>query len=335
MDGGVPMRVLGCLVAFLVLVSCAEETKESAMPPEWVLAIHGGAGSVAKERLGDREEEYREALREALRIGGGILESGGSAVDAVEQVIHYMEDNPLFNAGKGAVFTHAGNHELDASLMDGATLESGAVAGVKHVKNPISLARLVMDKSRHVFFAGEGASAFAAEMGVELVGEEYFFNQRRYEAWQKSLENDTFWKDENEKKGTVGCVALDRQGNLAAGTSTGGITNKRFGRVGDSPVIGSGTYANNRTCAVSCSGHGETFIRYQVAYDVSALMEYGGLSLASAADSVIHGKLEEGEGGLVALSGSGEVVFSYSTGAMFRGVTDATGRVEVRIWEER
>ena len=232
------------------------------------------------------------------------------------------------------MFTHEGRHELDASLMDGATLNSGAVAGVKNVKNPISLARLVMEKSRHVFFTGAGAAAFAEQMGVERVDDEYFFTQRRYDSLQRALEKDTFWKEEAEKKGTAGCVALDRQGNLAAGTSTGGITNKRFGRVGDSPVIGSGTYANNRTCAVSCSGHGEMFIRYQVAYDVSALMEYGGLALAAAADSVIHGKLEEGEGGLVALSENGEVVFSYSTNAMFRGVTDATGRVEVKIWGE-
>jgi len=255
-------------------------------------------------------------------------------VDAVERVIRFLEDDPRFNAGKGAVFTHEGSHELDASLMDGATLNCGAVAGVKHVKNPISLARLVMEKSRHVFFAGEGAAVFAEGMGVEQVGDDYFFNQRRYESWQKSLEKDTFWKEEAEKKGTVGCVGLDRQGNLAAGTSTGGITNKRFGRVGDSPVIGSGTYANNRTCAVSCSGHGETFIRYQVAYDVSALMEYGGLTLVAAADSVIYGKLAEGEGGLVALAGNGEVVFSFSTPAMFRGVTDASGRVEVKIWRD-
>jgi beta-aspartyl-peptidase (threonine type) len=271
-------------------------------------------------------------MRLALRLGGEVLEGGGTSVDAVERVLRSLEDDTRFNAGKGAVFTHEGTHELDSSLMDGATLRCGAVTGVRNIKNPISLARLVMDKSRHVFLAGEGASAFAAEMGVETAPDDYFFNQSRYDSWQKSLETDMFW--EEKKKGTVGCVALDRQGNLAAGTSTGGITNKRFGRIGDSPVIGSGTYANNRTCAVSCTGHGETFIRYQVAYDVSALMEYGGLSLAAAADSVIHGKLPEGEGGLVALSKDGDVVFSFSTDSMFRGATDASGRLDVAIWKD-
>ncbi len=304
----------------------------AADSPDWVLAIHGGAGSTPRDLDPETADGYLDAMRLALQKGGGILEAGGTSVDAVELVIRSLEDDPRFNAGKGAVFTHEGSHELDASIMDGSTLECGAVTGVRHIANPISLARLVMERSRHVFLAGAGAEAFAAEMDVPTVPDEYFFNEKRYNAWQKALEKDTFWPGDDKKKGTVGCVALDRHGNLAAGTSTGGITNKRFGRIGDSPVVGSGTYANNRTCAISCTGHGETFIRYQVAHDVSALMEYGGLTLAAAADSVILGKLPEGEGGLVGLSRDGTVVFSFSTDSMFRGATDAKGRLDVAIW---
>jgi beta-aspartyl-peptidase (threonine type) len=328
-------RALPFTLTACVLLAAFPSAIAAAQPPErpaWVLAVHGGAGSLPEGRTEAELEAYRESLRTALRRGGEVLEKGGTAVDAVERVVRGLEDDPLFNAGRGAVFTHEGTHELDAAIMDGATLACGAVAGVRRVKNPVSLARLVMETSRHVFLAGEGASAFADEMGVERPDEEYFFDQRRYDAWQKSLEKDTFW--EEEKKGTVGCVALDRAGHLAAATSTGGITNKRFGRVGDVPVIGAGTYASDRTCAVSCTGHGETFIRYTVAHDVSALMEYGGLGLRAAADSVIFGKLPKGEGGLVALSRDGEVVFSFSTAGMFRGRADARGLLEVVIVRE-
>ena len=326
-----------------------------ATAPAWVLAVHGGAGSMSRDRAPEEVEAYRKALRTALRLGGEVLENGGTSVDAVERVIRSLEDDPLFNAGKGAVFTHEGTHELDATIMDGASLDCGAVTGVRNVKNPISLARLVMEKSRHVFLAGPGAMAFAAEMGVEQVDDDYFFNQRRYDYWRKTLKKDTFWKDEDRKKGTVGCVALDRDGNLAAGTSTGGITNKRFGRVGDSAVIGSGTYANNRTCAISCTE--ASVISKSVAWAGCAAstpkLSLRGLQkkarekrrtivlpegqeerILRAADSVIHGKLPPGEGGLVGLSHDGDVVFSFSTPMMFRGFTDASGRMDVKVWKD-
>ncbi|MCP4662630.1 MAG: isoaspartyl peptidase/L-asparaginase, partial [bacterium] len=271
------------------------------------------------------------------------LDDGASSIDVVEQVIHILEDSPLFNAGKGAVFTHVGTHELDAAIMDGSTLNCGSVSGVKTVKNPITLARHVLENSRHVFLIGEGAEQFAGEMGLERVDPEYFFVQRRYDQWQAALAREKeaqekesgaeTEKDSEDKHGTVGVAALDRAGNLAAGTSTGGLTNKRFGRVGDVPVIGAGTYASNRTAAISCTGFGEQFIRNTVAHDVSALMEYRGLSLEEAAKIVVHQKLEPGDGGLIGVAHDGSIAWVFNSKGMFRGAADSSGRFEVKIWE--
>ncbi len=298
---------------------------------EWAIAIHGGAGVIPKTMEEEKKQAYFAALEEALGLGRDLLEQGGTSLDVVEQVIRFLEDTPLFNAGKGAVFTHEGHHELDAAIMDGSNLGCGAISGVKTVKNPISLARKVMTDSRHVFFVGDGAEAFATEAGVERVEQDYFFAQRRHDQWQAALAREQAEAD--EKHGTVGCVVLDRAGNLAAGTSTGGMTNKRYGRVGDVPVIGAGTYANNKTVAISCTGWGEKFIRNNVAHDVSATMEYKGLGVQEAAESVIHGKLEAGDGGLIAVAHDGSIALVFNSEGMFRGAADAGGRFEIAIWE--
>lgn len=268
----------------------------------WSIAVHGGAGNMKPENFTTEQlNEYEQEMNKALSIGVEILKSGGTSLDAVEQVVRYLEDCPLFNAGKGAVFTHEGRNELDAAIMDGRTLSAGAVAGVSNVKNPISLARKVMENSPHVMLTGKGASEFALENGVELVDSSYFYTPQRWNDLQRVLSK--------EKMGTVGCVALDVHGNLAAATSTGGMTNKRWGRIGDAPIIGAGTYANNSTCAVSATGHGEFFIRYTVAHDISALMEYQNLSLNAAVEKVIMGKLLNagGRGGVIALDHLGNV----------------------------
>jgi beta-aspartyl-peptidase (threonine type) len=267
--------------------------KETAARQDWAIVIHGGAGAMSREEMDPvLERQYRASLAEALDTGRRILQGGGSALDAVEHTIRVMEDNPLFNAGKGAVFTHEGRNELDASIMDGATLGAGAVAAVTDIKNPITAARAVMTKSPHVMLSGEGASEFAREHGLEMVTPDYFFTQRRWNDLQEILKK--------EIKGTVGCCALDKNGNLAAGTSTGGMTDKRYNRIGDTPIIGAGTYASNATCAISATGHGEYFIRWTVAHDISALMEYKGLTLREASDLVIHDKLVRagGSGGV-------------------------------------
>jgi beta-aspartyl-peptidase (threonine type) len=282
--------------------------------------------------------------------GHRILESGGSSLDCVEAVIRMLEDSPLFNAGKGAVFTNEGINELDSSIMDGATLKAGAVAGLKRIKNPISLARLVMEKSPHVMMVREGAEAFAKQNGVEMVDPKYFFTERRWKDLQdakkeeeqksrttKPTDRKTSSSASGEKKyGTVGAVALDKAGNLAAGTSTGGMTNKRFGRVGDSPIIGAGTYANNRTCAVSATGHGEYFIRSVVAYDISAMMEYGKLSLKEAADKVVMDKLVKlgGEGGVIAIDKDGNIAMPFNSLGMYRGYVGADGKAVVEIYKD-
>jgi beta-aspartyl-peptidase (threonine type) len=315
------------------------------------LVIHGGAGTILKANMTpELEKQYLDKLSEALMAGHKILKDGGPGLDAVEAAIRILEDSPLFNAGKGAVFTNEGVNELDASIMDGATLKAGAVAGVKRIKNPISLARLVMEKSPHVLMAREGAEAFAKQNGVELVDPKYFFTEKRWKELQeakkaeeqKSNTNKTTDRKPNpskssEKKfGTVGAVALDKAGNLAAGTSTGGMTNKRFGRVGDSPIIGAGTYANNRTCAVSATGHGEYFIRSVVAYDISALMEYKGLSLKEAADTVVMDKLVKlgGEGGVIAIDKDGNIAMPFNSAGMYRGYVDSGGKVVVEIYKD-
>jgi beta-aspartyl-peptidase (threonine type) len=295
---------------------------------QYAIAIHGGAGTILQSTMTpEKELAYKTGLQDAIEAGENILKIGGSAFDAVESAIIQLENNPLFNAGKGAVFTNTGKHEMDASIMNGKDLMAGAVAGVEGVKNPISLARAVMEKSEHVLLTGNGAMDFAKKINAPFESEDYFFVQLRYDQLQQAKQSNSMILDhtdkiENgEKKfGTVGCVALDLQGNLAAGTSTGGMTNKKFGRVGDSSIIGAGTYANNNTCAISCTGHGELFIRSVVAYDISCLMEYKNLSLKEACDIVVMDKLVKigGEGGLIALDAKGNIVLPFNSEGMYR-----------------
>jgi beta-aspartyl-peptidase (threonine type) len=308
------------------------------------LVIHGGAGTIERSNMTpEKEREYRAGLERALTAGYEILKRGGSSLDAVEAAVRVLEDDPHFNAGRGSVFTSAGTNEMDAAIMDGRTLAAGAVAAVKHVKNPISLARLVMEKSGHVMMDGEGAEAFAKENGMELVDQKYFFTQDRWEALQKIKAaqkkrmggaGKAFIITDQDRHGTVGAVARDKDGNLAAATSTGGTTNKRPGRVGDSPVIGAGTYANNGTCAVSATGDGEYFIRASVGHDLSALMEYKGMSLKDAAQAVLDkvAKLG-GTGGLVAIDGDGNVTLPFNTSGMYRGYVDSNGKFVVEIYK--
>jgi beta-aspartyl-peptidase (threonine type) len=298
----------------------------AADPPQWALALHGGAGTIGRDMDPALVASHRKSLGAGLEVGKKILSRGGTSLEAVEAVVRFFEDDSLFNAGRGAVYTHEGTHELDAAIMDGSTLACGAVAAVTTVRNPVTLARLVMQKSRHVFLVGPGAETFGRSAGVEFVDPHYFDTRRRWEQLQKALEKDEY--------GTVGCVALDRHGNLAAATSTGGLTNKRFGRVGDVPILGAGTYANNRSCAVSGTGIGEQFIRHTVARDVAALMEYKGLGLEEAATLVVFTKLEPGDGGLVAVSHTGEIAMVFNSSGMYRAAADSHGRSEVAIWEE-
>ncbi len=293
-----------------------------------------------------QEQEYTEGLQLALDKGYEILKGGGGAMDAVVAAIAAMEDNPIFNAGRGSVFTKKGLHEMDAAVMNGVDLMAGAVAGVKNIKNPIKLAREIMLHSGHVMLSGEGAGEFALKQGVEFAPDDYFFNKQRYEQWVKIRDSDFTQLDHegdnlkgmpvntDHKFGTVGAVACDANGNLAAGTSTGGMTNKRFGRIGDSPVVGSGTYANNKTCAISCTGHGEFFLRAVVAYDVSCLMEYKGLSLQKACDIVVKDKLLKmgGEGGLIAVDAMGNHQFCFNSAGMYRGMKNSEGKEEVAYY---
>ncbi len=296
---------------------------------QWAIVVHGGAGTITRQRMTpEMEAEYRATLQAVIDTGAAVLASGGSALDAVERTIRLLEDSPLFNAGRGAVFTHEGRNELDAAIMDGSNLAAGAVAGVTDIRNPITAARTVMEKSPHVFLTGKGASEFAAEQGLQIVDPSYFRVERRYDELMRAIEKD--------KHGTVGCVALDMNGDLAAGTSTGGMTNKRYNRVGDVPVIGAGTYANNATCAVSATGHGEFFIRYTVAHDISALMEYKGLSLDEAAREVIYDKLVKagGSGGLVSVDGKGNVSMPFNSQGMYRGYKTSGGKKAVFIFSD-
>jgi beta-aspartyl-peptidase (threonine type) len=308
------------------------------------LVLHGGAGTIERSKMTpEREREYRVGLERALMAGHEILKRGGSSLDATEAAVRVLEDDPHFNAGKGAVFTSAGTNEMDAAIMDGKTLAAGAVASLKHIKNPISLARLVMEKSGHVMMDGEGAEAFARENGIELVDQKYFYTRERWEALEKikaaeksrtGAAGKAFIITDQDRHGTVGAVALDRNGNLAAATSTGGTTNKRPGRVGDSPVIGAGTYANNSTCAVSATGDGEYFIRATVAHDVSTLMEYRGMPLKEAAQSVLDkvAKLG-GSGGLIAIDRQGNIALPFNTSGMYRGHVDPNGKFVVEIYK--
>ncbi len=301
------------------------------------MAIHGGAGTILKSQLThELKQEYTKALDDAISIGNEILSRGGSSLDAVEAAVNSMEDCHLFNAGRGSVYTADGTHEMDASIMDGATLEAGAVGLVHSVKNPISLARKVMEDSDHVFLAGEGAMKFANENGLTMEPEEYFHDQYRYDQWQsvKGTSKTQLDHSGDEKFGTVGAVALDSHGNLAAATSTGGMTNKNYGRLGDSPVIGAGTYASNKTCAVSCTGSGEYFIRGVAAYEVSALMEFAKHKLSRAADIVVMERLMKinGDGGLIAVDNQGNIALPFNTEGMYRARIDVNGNKEIAIF---
>jgi beta-aspartyl-peptidase (threonine type) len=327
--------------AFLFLVvtlfSCRNEkriTKEQSVAApvekqEWAIVIHGGAGVITREKMtSGMDREYRAALTEALNTGRKILSEGGTALDAVERTIRVMEDNPLFNAGKGAVFNHEGKNELDAAIMDGSNLAAGSVAGVTDIRNPITAARYVMTNSQHVMLTGSGASQFAKEQGLEIVPPSYFYTEKRFNELQEILKR--------EKLGTVGCCALDKAGNLAAGTSTGGMTNKKYNRIGDAPIIGAGTYANNNTCAVSATGHGEYFIRWTVAHDISALMEYKGLSLKDASELVVMDKLVKagGSGGVICVDKIGNISMPFNSEGMFRGFASADGKEGIFIYKD-
>lgn len=321
--------ILALMLSLFVMVSCKQTNNEgqptktsstevAASQAEYAIVIHGGAGTITKERTTpEQEKEYLAKMHEALNLGESILSEGGSALDAVEQTIRLMEDSPLFNAGKGAVFTHEGKNELDASIMNGENQTAGAIGGVTNIKNPISTARAVMEKSKHVLMVGKGAEAFAKSQGLEIVDPAYFKTDARWDALQRALKKEEL----NEKMGTVGCVALDRKGNIVAGTSTGGMTNKKYNRIGDSPIIGAGTYADNNTCGVSCTGHGEYFIRYTVARDIAAIMEYGDKSLEEASHFIINEKLVKkgGSGGIVALDKYGNISMKFNSAGMYRG----------------
>ncbi len=312
---------------------------------KYAIAIHGGAGTILKSTMTpEKEKAYLDGLKNAIEAGETILKNGGSALDAVEKAVRSLEDNPLFNAGKGAVFSNAGKNEMDASIMNGEDLTAGAVAGISNIKNPISLAKGIMQKSEHVFLAGNGAIEFAHLIGSDFEEDAYFFEQMRFDQLQQAKQSDGVFLDhttdkfENgEKKfGTVGAVALDIHGNLAAGTSTGGMTNKKFGRVGDSPIIGAGTYANNETCAISCTGHGEFFIRSVVAHDISCLIEYKGLSLKEACDFVVMDKLVKigGEGGLVAIDKNGNIEMPFNSEGMYRAKKSEDGEFFIKIYKD-
>lgn len=325
-------NVLKALWVVLALTAAAEVT---AAPT--AIAIHGGAGTILKSEMSDEEEAaYRAKLEEALRAGNGVLTDGGSAVDAVQAAINVMEDSPLFNAGKGAVFTAEGANEMDASIMDGASGAAGAVAGVRHPRNPIDLARRVMEASKHVLLTGSGAEEFALEQGVTLMPRSYFHTERRWGQLQDALakEHESAAMPAAYRMGTVGAVALDAEGHLAAGTSTGGMTAKRYGRVGDSPIIGAGTWADDATCAVSATGHGEYFIRGAIAHDIHANMAYAGRSVGEAARYVIMDKLTEsgGTGGVIAMDATGAVSMPFNTEGMYRGVIGTDGSLEIRIY---
>jgi len=330
--------------------STSQQNETVTKQNEFAIIIHGGAGTILKKNLSDeKEKEYKVKLEQAIRTGYAILKDGGTSQEAVVKTIQVMEESPLFNAGKGAVFTHEETNELDASFMDGNTLNAGAVAGVMNVKSPIELAVKIMTDSDHVMLSGRGASMFAEEKGLEMVAPSYFFTERRFNSLQNIKNKEKTELDHDDKKaafydsdiqnskfGTVGCVALDKNGDIAAGTSTGGMTNKRWGRIGDAPIIGSGTYANNKTCGVSSTGWGEYFIRSQVAYDISAQMEYQQKTLKEATADVIQNKLTKlgGTGGVVALDKNGNMSFEFNTAGMYRASMNDQGKLTVKIYKE-
>jgi beta-aspartyl-peptidase (threonine type) len=313
---------------------------------DYTIVIHGGAGTILKEDMTpELEKAYVDGLQDALNISYAVLEEGGTAVNAVKAAIVALEDNVLFNAGRGSVFTKKGVQEMDAAIMDGTDLSAGAVAGVRNVRNPIELATEVMRNSNHVFLSGKGANDFAIKQGVKLEPDEFFFSQFRYDQWKAIRDSDNYSLDHtnhqleelmrDKKFGTVGAVACDAHGNLAAATSTGGMTNKKYGRIGDSPMIGAGTYANNQTCAISCTGHGEMFIRSVAAYDVSCLMEYKGMTLQQAMDTVVNDKLLKmnGEGGMIGVDAEGNPALVFNSAGMYRGVKNSKGLSEVSIYK--
>lgn len=327
--------LLGTLLAVTLQAQAASAQDRPKV--EFAIAIHGGAGVEPARLTEDQKLLHTAALERALETGRKILAEGGTAMDAVEQTIRVLEDDPLYNAGKGAVFNSAGQHELDASIMDGQTTKAGAVAGVTTVKNPISLARLVMTETRHVLLQGDGAEKFADEQKgkrqIERVPNDYFSTEARRKDWLEAVEREKARREQSNKNkmGTVGCVALDKHGNLAAGTSTGGLTNKKWGRVGDSPIIGAGTYANNESCAVSCTGTGEHFIRHSIAFHVHALMVYKGMSLDEALRHLTENVLEKDVGGLIAVDKEGNIAMHMNTPGMARAAADSTGKKEIKL----
>ncbi|WP_443939988.1 isoaspartyl peptidase/L-asparaginase family protein [Pedobacter sp. MW01-1-1] len=339
------MQRLPSILLLLMLLSSTLFAQQ-----KYVLVIHGGAGTILKANMTpEKETKYVAVLTQALQVGYEKIKAGQSSLDAVEATIHVMENDPLFNAGKGAVFTHDGRNELDAAIMDGKTLMAGSVAGVTTIKNPISAARAVMEKSEHVMMVGAGAEQFAKEVGLQMVDPKYFWTKERWEGLQKAIKQDSMKAvlDHGSKKtelfgtqnhdykfGTVGCVALDKNGNLAAGTSTGGMTNKKYGRVGDAPIIGAGTYCNNETAGISCTGWGEFFIRNGVAKTISDLMEYKNLSLKHAATTALNKVAQMGgDGGLIALDRKGNIAMPFNTAGMYRGTVTSDGKIEVKIYK--
>ena len=344
------MRKYVLLVLYLVItLTCFSQESNSK---KFVLVIHGGAGTILKSQMTpEKEKLYTQGLNDALNAGNEVLAKGGTALDAVVAAIKVLEDNPLFNAGKGAVFTNEGKNEMDAAIMDGSNLKAGSVAGVTTIKNPITAARAVMDKSEHVMMTGKGAEKFAQQSGCIIVDPSYFFTQERWDALQKVKAEDstktlldhdsskTFLKQPGNydyKYGTVGCVALDMYGNLAAGTSTGGMTNKKFGRIGDAPIIGAGTYANNATCAISCTGWGEFYIRLVMAKTISDRMELAHQSLKDASDEMIMKKLGQlgGDGGMIAVDKNGNIAMPFNTEGMYRAYITSDGKKEIKIYKE-
>lgn len=342
MSSSFRLNAFPLLFGILLLTSCTPSGRQTtsgaatdSARPEWALAIHGGAGVISKTLPDSVRAAYEASLEAALAHGRDLLAGGAQALDVVEAVVRVLEDDPRFNAGRGAVFTADGVHELDAAIMDGRDRSAGAVAGLRTVRNPISLARKVMENTSHVLLMGEGAEAFADQMGVERVDNRWFDtdNRRRQLDRARQREASLLTPTPASRYGTVGAVALDRDGNLAAATSTGGMTNKRFGRVGDVPVIGAGTYADNTTAAISCTGTGEQFIRHVVAHQIASRMELAGESLNEAATFVVHQRLNPEDGGIIAVSHTGEIAMVFNSSGMFRGAADASGRFEVAIWE--
>ncbi len=346
------MKIFSVILFLLSITACNKADKqrlESKKQKTYTLVIHGGAGNITKENLSnERWLLYQEGLKIALDSGYAILESGHHALGAVTRAISILEDNPLFNAGKGSVYNIHGKQEMDASIMDGSTLNSGAVAGVNNIKNPIIAAHWVMYGSQHAILSGNGAKQFAIENGLEIVDSTYFYTKRRYDYWKSlkdkeklrldhdklSFEDETsIW--EHKKYGTVGAVALDQYGNIVAGTSTGGLTNKQYGRIGDSPIVGAGTYANNKTCGVSCTGTGEYFIRTLAAHEVSSLVQYKNMPIQEATDSVIYGRISTlgGDGGMIALDRYGNVAYSFNTSGMFRAFKRSDGTTKIEAFK--